>query len=166
MVRPNCLLRLAAKAWAQGTKLDLSGTRGLGHLQGMLAAHLAAVRADPLVSDQAGDVGPDRGDFLEELFDGLELGHGPAAAGAGQQGDLGLVVDMVRDGPIRAGVSRLPPGPLLLGLGNLLAIRATEGSGLACRDPERLVELILEGMVVLLQLLDSGTSPRSGPPIR
>jgi len=51
-------------------------------------------------------------------------------------------------------MSSLTPRPLFLGLGNLLAFRTTEGSGLACRGPLRLVELLLEDAVALLQLLD------------
>jgi len=71
-----------------------------------------------------------------------------------------VLVDVIGPSSVHPRVSRLSPGPLLLGFRNLPRRRASERSGLACGGPPRLIELVLEEAFLLLQLLDPDAQGR------
>ena len=116
--------------------------------------HLAAGGAAAPVRDQARDVRPDRGDLLDELLDRLHRGHRPAAVRAARQGDLGVLIDVVGDGPVDPRVAGRPTGPLLGAVGDLLGLAPPERGRLAGRGPRLLVELLLELSVLVPEVAD------------
>src|SRR5262249_10944202 len=80
--------------------------------------------------------------------------HWPTAAWAARQGYNGLFVDVVRGGPVHAGMAGRSPGPLLGAIGELLGLASPERGRLTRRGPRLLVELLLQLSVPFPEVAD------------
>ena len=99
-----------------------------------------------------GDDGPHRRQVgLELHVDRLVLDR-PVAVGAVGQGDVADAIDVVRWRPVGRGVA-LRPSRLL---GTAVALAAAEGSGLAVLATLEFIELLAQGLELLLQVSDLG----------
>ena len=91
----------------------------------MRTMDLATAGEAAAVSDQAGDAGPDRRDFLNELLDRFDLIDGPTAAGPAER-HLGMLVIARRQGAIAADMPLGPARLFLLAVGDLFRLATPE----------------------------------------